>query len=220
MTQTRSSARSSRAGFSLLEILISLTMLVTFTGSLLLVLFTGTKTAHTGMARQGVESLARRTMDRIAAELVSSGTSVLVPNPTGAFGSATLTFQCVEGLGANNNAAWGTPRKLALQLEEGENDDGVDNNGNGLVDERALVWTIDPGGAGEQSTIWAHGVREYLEGESPNGLDDNGNGLLDERGLSFVRQAGLLTIRLSLEQVDTERNHLVRTVQTTLRLRN
>ncbi|MEQ1892117.1 MAG: hypothetical protein ABL998_06210 [Planctomycetota bacterium] len=63
-------------------------------------------------------------------------------------------------------------------------------------------------------------MRELAEGELDDGDDDNGNGLVDEEGLSFERTGGRLVIRLSLESLDSNGNSLVRTVQTSVRLRN
>jgi prepilin-type N-terminal cleavage/methylation domain-containing protein len=210
--------RRDRSGFSLIEVLITVSLVGTFLGSLLLVINAGSKAARTGMARQSTEGLARRCVDRMASELVSSASGTLSPDPVAPWGTSALTFQRIEGYTAGA-IDWGTPVRLSLELDVGELDDGVDNNGNGLVDERRLVYTIDPGGA-EESTTWAHGVRELLEGESPNALDDNGNGLKDEAGLSFQRVGGRLLIRLSLQENDGQGNVLVHTVTTTVRLRN
>jgi hypothetical protein len=109
---------------------------------------------------------------------------------------------------------------FSLALEDGELDDGVDNNGNGLVDERKLLMTREPEGGEPLTSALAHGVRELAEGETANGLDDNGNGLKDEAGLSFERKNGRLIVRLSLEQRDGEGHLLVRSLQTSVRLRN
>jgi hypothetical protein len=205
-------------GFSLVEVLISMAMLAGLLGTLLTVVSTGSSAARVGMARQSLEGAARRTLDRLANELVSAGLETLDPDPVTPWGSSTLTFQTIEGF--DGEIVWGTPSAFGLALEEGELDNGKDDNGNGLVDERALVYTRDPGGASELATLWVHGVRELGEGELDNGEDDNGNGLEDEEGLSFVHTGGRLLIRLTLEELDTEGNSLVRTVETSVRLRN
>ena len=110
--------------------------------------------------------------------------------------------------------------RIALELERVELDNGLDDNGNGLVDERMVVRIEDPGGPDERRKVICHDVSEYLAGEIPNGLDDNGNGLNDERGLSFVVLGDVLTIRLTLEAPGANENMLERTVQTSVRLLN
>lgn len=207
-----------RAGFSLVEVLISMAMLGGLLGTMLMVVLSGSATARVGMARQTIEGAARRTLDRIATELVSAGVETLDPVPSAPWGSDQLTFQPIEGF--DGDVVWGAPRSFSLALEEGELDDGLDNNDNGLADERVLVFTRDPGGAEELATIWAHGIRELAEGELDNGEDDNGNGLADEAGLSFVQVQNRLVVRLSLEELDADGNRLVRTVETSVRLRN
>lgn len=207
-----------QAGFSLVEVLISMAMLGGLLGTMLMVVLSGSATARVGMARQSIEGAARRSLDRIATELVSAGVETLDPEPSAPWGSEQLTFQPIEGF--DGDVVWGAPRSFSLALEEGELDDGLDNNDNGLADERVLVFTRDPGGAEELATIWAHGIRELAEGELDNGEDDNGNGLADEAGLSFVQVQNRLVVRLSLEELDADGNRLVRTVETSVRLRN
>lgn len=208
-----------RRGFTLTEILVTVSLLGSFLGSLLLVVGAGARAARTGMARQSADGQARRTLDRIARELVSSGAGTLSPDPVQPWGSSSLLFQRIESY-TGGAIAWSVPVQLALQLETGELDDGQDNNGNGLVDERQIVYTIDPDGLTPQSVVWAKGVRELYDGELANGLDDNGNGLQDEAGLSFERSGGRLIVRLCLQETDGQGNTLVHAVATSVRLRN
>ncbi len=220
MKSRRTISARLRAGFSLLEVTLACTLLGAFVGSTVVVLLAGTRGAATVMAGIDLEGTARRTLDRIASELAGAGPNVLVPDPTAPFGSASLTFQRVDGIDENHAVIWGAPVQLALRRENGERDDDIDNDGDGLVDEHELVWTLDPGGPEEHSVVWVHGVREYLQGEEANGRDDNENGLVDERGLSLVREGGRLTVRLTLLGPAAEHGELVRTVQTSVRLHN
>jgi hypothetical protein len=65
-------------------------------------------------------------------------------------------------------------------------------------------------------------VREYLEGEDQDDADQNGNGLSDERGLCFTYDAAAdaLTIRITVERLDSEGRRLISTAETSVRLRN
>ena len=64
------------------------------------------------------------------------------------------------------------------------------------------------------------GSPSLLGGELSNLGDDNGNVMVDERGLVFELNANLLTIRLTLEDIDGNGNTLNKTVQTSVRVRN
>lgn len=216
----RARRTSSRQGFSLLELLLSMATLGTFFTTMILVMGQGSKAARSGMARQSIEGLARRTIDRMATELMGAVVESLDPaSPTKPWGSSALTFQRIEGYSAGAVQV-GDVVRFSLELEDGETDDGVDNNGNGLIDERKLVYTRDVDGLTPVSVVLAHGVREYLEGELPNGEDDNGNGLQDEAGLSFELDGGRLVLRLSLAERNARGEEQVYTVQTSVRLRN
>jgi len=206
-------------GMSLIEVVLSLAMLGTFLGSLVLVLGQGSRSARMGMARGSIEGLARRMLDRMASELVGAVADSLDPNPAAPYGSSSLTFQRI-GAYAGGALQWGELVTFAVALDDGELDDGTDNDGDGLVDELKLVMTRKEEGAEATSSVLVHGVRELLEGETANGLDDNDNGLKDEAGLSFEREGGRLVVRLSLEQHSREGGALVRTLQTSVRLRN
>jgi hypothetical protein len=150
--------------------------------------------------------------------LVSAGAETLDPDPVAPWGSQTLTFQTIEGF--DGEIVWGLPQTLALVMDLGETDDGRDEDGDGLIDERALVHTRAAGSADELSTTLIRGVRELAEGELANDEDDNENGLTDEQGLSFVHTGGRLLIRLTLEDIDSTGNSLIRTAETSVRLRN
>ena len=115
----------------------------------------------------------------------------------------------------------GAPTRFTLELSPSEIDNGLDDDGNGLIDERLLVRITNPGDPDEQRSVLARGVRALLEGEVDNGLDDNGNGLADEAGFALDMDGGVLSVRLSLEIVDPEGgDNIIRTLETSLTLRN
>jgi hypothetical protein len=132
----------------------------------------------------------------------------------------TVTYDVIEDVSpADGSITWET-RRLQHQYDPDDANDGLDNDGDGLIDEGRVVLIRDSGGADEQTVVLCSDVREYLEGESADGTDQNGNGLIDERGLCFELAAGRLTIRLTLEVLDAEGRHATRTVETTVHLRN
>jgi len=215
--QALTSDRPARAGFTLLELLIAVGLLGTLLGGLVLVTRTADGATRALVARQELESRAQRALERIVRALERAGASTLDPYVAAPWSSDGLAFARVEGYA--DGVRWGAPEHIGLELEPGETDDGRDEDGDGLIDERRLVYTRDPGGR-PQRVEWAHGVRARLEGELANGLDDNGNGLIDEPGLCFERDGGRLVVRLTLAACGAQGDELTATAWSTLRLRN
>jgi prepilin-type N-terminal cleavage/methylation domain-containing protein len=187
------------AGFTLLELMISISVLAVLMAAVAMFQLRGQAAAHAIQTRSALERRADRAMQRVTRELIGLGVHTLAPDPVTAFGADTVTFQIPDSVSAAGVTTWGSLTRLALVMDQGENDNGVDDDGDGLVDERRLVLTRNVGLANEVSTVVCHGVAAWLQGESGNGLDDNGNGLVDERGFSVQRTGDLLTIRLTLQ---------------------
>jgi len=217
---TRANLRRSRGGFTLIEMLISVAILAFVLGAMALVQIRSQATSKETMGKTMSEMRARRALDRVVAELTGVSHSLLFPDPTSNLGTSTLTYQHPTGVDAAGNVTFDVPSRLELQLAPNEIDNGLDDDSDGLVDERRLVLTRNYNTPNAQSVVLCSGIPRYLEGEVANGLDDNGNGLLDEPGFTVSRVGDLLTIRLTVQvplgggQVDTT------TVQTSITLRN
>jgi hypothetical protein len=209
--------RRARAGFTLTEARIATALMVLLMSSAVLAARGGMGAFRATQDASDAETRVRRALDRVAFELLSAGASELQPNPDGDFGTADLQFRKAVGL-AGTAPLWGQPLSVAFEYAPGEADDGVDNDGNGLVDDGLLVLTRDPGGD-ERRVVLCRGVAELLEGELANGADDNGNGVSDEAGFNVHRVGDVLWIRLSVEE-PLETGTLVRTLETSVRLRN
>jgi prepilin-type N-terminal cleavage/methylation domain-containing protein len=207
-----------REGFTLIELMIAVAILA-------LVIFIAHTVSTTGLGvfrsttvRTGLDTKTLRAIDGISTNLEKAAASSLFP-PAPEAGTSQLTFQEVTGF-AGGEAVWGEVQELAFEYETGEIDDGMDNNHNGLVDEGVVVLLRDAGGANEQRVVLCHGVREHLEGEQVNGIDDNDNGIVDEKGFCLQWVDGVLALWLSIEQIDENGVHQVRTLQTSVRIRN
>jgi len=208
----------SRAGLSLLEVVIVASILLLLLSSAILAADGGLGAFRSPSNASDLEGRVRRTLDRVATEMLSAGESELQPSPEGQFGTSDLTYR--KALELNGTAiVWGAQERLAFEYESGELDDGLDNNGNGLIDEGVLVFTRDVGGT-DRRIVLCHGVSEYLAGETFDGDDNNGNGVTDEAGFNVHQVGNLLHIRLSLEEADETAGVIQRTLETTLRLRN
>jgi prepilin-type N-terminal cleavage/methylation domain-containing protein len=212
-----------RDGFTLIEMMISFTVLAALLGAVAATVMRGQATYEQGMTIGSLEARARQTLDRIAAEFTSAMRVPLVPSPVMVGGSSTFTCSFQRCTGFAGGAMQWTPTAVRLQASPSDPNDGVDNNSNGLVDECQIVLVRNAGAADEQTVALAGFVREYFEGETLNAADDNGNGLIDERGLSFSlvdADDDSLTIRLTLEALDTERRVITRSVETAIHVRN
>ncbi len=213
-----------RHGFTLIEMMISFTVLAALLGAVAATVLRGKATYEQGMTISKLEAQARQTLDRIAAEFTGARRTSLNPSATiiGLNGSPTCDFVRAEGF-AGGGIVWSTTNSVRLQATPGDPNDGVDNNSNGLIDECQIVLMRNVGTPDQQTVTLAGFVREYLEGETLNAADQNGNGLIDERGLVFSladANDDSLMIRLTLEALDSERRVITRSVETAVHVRN
>jgi type II secretory pathway pseudopilin PulG len=202
----------------LVEVLVSSAIFSMVLAGTTLVVMTSSDTATDSSARNRVNDLARRAADRVADELVNAGAATLFPDPE-PDGTDDLVFAAVIGItaGAPN---WGTPTRIAFEYDPGEVDDGLDNDGDGLVDEGRIVMTRNDGMAGAQRVVLCRDVRELLEGELPNLADDNGNGLADESGFWVQRAGELVIVRVTVEKTGPEGVRIIGTSESSIRVLN
>jgi hypothetical protein len=184
-----------------------------------------------GMSSSAVEALARRTLDNLALRLTgASAASVRVDNPAPPPAANVITWidwQTVEGY--TGTALLAPQSRIQLELSPGELDDGLDNNGDGMVDECRLVFVPDVFGGGAEIGL-AGFVTRFAQGELANGVDDNGDGNVDEPGLNLVWEplvagatggrGGRLVLQLTLERSSGPQTRVQRSVSTTVRVRS
>jgi len=207
------------AGFTLVEVLIAAILVSVLFAALSMTMKGGSAAYHQGVSNTTAESQARRGLDRIVAELGDAESTTMLPQPVGPLGSATLTFHRSTGA-AGGAITWGADRTIQFQYEAAEADDGIDNDGDGLIDEGRVVLIENAGLPNATTQVLCPNVREYLEGEVPNGVDDNGNGLIDEQGLSFELVGGTLRVRLTVERTNEVGSRVLRTVETSVWVHN
>lgn len=219
MSARKHTPRRRGAGFTLLELVIGVAVM----GSTLLAVGLAFQRAsgsyEDGQVDRALQSQAHRVLDRIASQFLDAGVGQFAAPPLAPLGASDVTFRRASGFDGVN-VQWGDFQTIRLELEDGELDDGADNNGNGLVDER-VAWEItNEGLPNEERRVLTRWVRELAVGELPNGVDDNGNVLQDEQGLSFELQGDVLTIRLTLERLARGGRVVTYAVETSVRLRN
>jgi type II secretory pathway pseudopilin PulG len=221
--------RSPRAAFTLLEAAIAVVLTGLLMSSAILFAKGGQGAFRATQNATDVEARVRRALDRMVMELLSAGNlEPIAP----LMGSSTVVYSLVKPWdwnkldasdGAGDGVAgltplWGLRNSLTFEQEPGESNDGVDEDGDGLVDEGCVVLTIDLLG-NPRRVVLCSGVGELGEGETANGADDNGNGIIDEGGFNVFQDGDVLYLRLSLEEPG-EDGSIVRTLETSVRLRN
>lgn len=192
----------SRAGFTLLELMLALTLL-----SVLFIKAFGAMSVATDSASQStreivLEDQARRVMRQIAYAIMGSNRETLIPDAEAPLSTEDLRFQVNLGI-QDGVVVWSDPEKVAMQPAAGQ-----------------VYWSQNPDAENERRVVWTNLVAPFLDGELPNGMDDNGNGLIDEKGLSFTVDRNAVTIRLTLERILEGGEVTTKTVQTTVTCRN
>jgi prepilin-type N-terminal cleavage/methylation domain-containing protein len=207
-----------RRGFTLVEALIAATLLAVL---LLAVAQTSSRASDAfeeGSAEHTLSTGTHRAMERLARTLqLADGTLLAGPVLTD-FGADLVTFRVPADF-AGGAVQWSNVQ-IHAELEPGELDNGLDEDGDELVDEYRIVLTEAPGTADERRTVLLSGVAELLQGELANNADDNGNGLIDERGLSLHATGNVLTIRITAQRRDDGGRLLVESAETAVRLWN
>jgi hypothetical protein len=196
-------ASTTRAAFSVLEVLLTLALLGILVQKAVLIVDGALTVSATDTVDTAMDDQARLLLRRIGFAVMGSQRASLNPTEEQPFDSAEIRYQVHLGI-EEGEVVWSDPEKVALSA----------------ADESQLFWSRNPDAPGEQRMVWSNLVAPYLEGELPNGMDDNGNGLIDEKGLSFVVDRNAVTIRLTLERVDPEGRRIARSVETTVTCRN
>ena len=206
-------------GFTLVEMTISVTLLGVMMIAVGMTSRQATDAFTEGASVDELNSQAHRALERLLQGLQSADAGELRPRPNIQNGWHRMTYRVATDWEAGATQ-WGPPTELELELEPGELDDGIDNDGDGLIDEGILVWTENEGVPGERRVVICRGVRELLEGEQANNLDDNGNGLIDEPGFCIEVVGEVVTLRLTLDALDPDGRVLTKTVESSVWIRN
>ena len=215
-----------RRGTTMVELLVAAVIMTTVLGAIGLTVLAGSRSYEEGVARAEVDAQARRLVSRIAEEFLTASTGSLIEGASmwsgGEEDDGAVEFRYNQVLGAvAGTPLLGPQRRVRLAYAQGELDDGIDNNGNGLIDECRILLTQDTGG-GPEIAIGGF-VREFLQGEiGGSDADDNGNGLVDERGLcmTFDDETNTMRIRLTIERLTSQGRLVTSTAETSVLLRN
>ena len=209
-----------QAGYTMVEIMISMTVLSVLMSFIFMAQSSGQKVAQRATHEDETQVRLTRTVERVADELRSVIDQTIWEDLTGfVTDSELLTFQAVGSL-EGGVVIPGPVTRIAFVPEPGEGRDDIDNDGDGLVDEGTVTLVRDPDGPNEISVILCRNVRAYFDGESLDFEDENGNGLVDEAGFHFQRTGDQLAIRLTIEDVDLRGDVVTQSAEALIRIRN
>ena len=167
MKRKRKSTR--RAGWTVLELSIAAVLASLVVGKAVFVLRSASRTGGTQSTALALEDRARSVMDRIAVAIMGSDRGTLIPTLEGIHNNR-MRYKFSLGL-EDGEVVWSDPEEILFDeagldvvwtrdsaaandvrvvwanevgaLLEGEIDNGVDDNGNGLVDEQGLSFELD-----------------------------------------------------------------------------
>ncbi len=193
-----------RGGFTLIEIVIGVTLLALVLGNLYLLLGRSSRAIDARAPQLEAEVEVRRVLDRIAMSVIGAEFATLAVSQNAPNSANQLDYAVSLGFdAAQGQALWSPGRRIA-------HDGGAQ-----------VAWSENPGEPNERHATWTKHAAAFLEGEvAGNGVDDNGNGLIDERGLSFVTDGRMVVIRLTVELPDRNGGFVTRTLETRVTCRN
>jgi prepilin-type N-terminal cleavage/methylation domain-containing protein len=153
-----------RQGFSLLEVLITLTILVVMLGVVMQFTMRGQEMAREETRQAELNLRAMKVLEEITDQIRRSGASTLVPSdPEGT--ETSLQFTQIVGIVPDTGPVYAAnPLTYTLSLAEGETQDGTDENRNGLIDEYVLWRTT---GDGARSAV-VGGVKGWDDATAAN----------------------------------------------------
>jgi len=185
-------AEMKRSGLTLLEVVIASAILAMLTSLLYVTLKSSTDGYTAGSLQAGLNAQSRNLLEDMSWDLADAGVGTL--SPAFASGSTTLTFQ--RNVGYSSGAiAFGSSITYAFAYEPGESDNGLDDNGDGRIDEGRLIRTEN--------------------GDSVVVSRD-----LSENGILFTQTGNTVRVQLTLEKPD-DRGGVVRYArETTIQVRN
>lgn len=174
----RSTTRNS--GFTLLEVTLAVALMAIVMIKVTGALQNANEIADEDMDRTALDMQARQVLRQIGFAIMGSHPDSLVPDVARPQSSSDLKFQVSLGI-EDGEVVWSEPEKVALEeirrqiywsdnpdaedehrvvwtslvapYLEGELPNGIDDNANGLIDEKGLSFTIDRGAVDMQLTL-------------------------------------------------------------------
>jgi hypothetical protein len=194
--------RTSRAGYTLVEIILAIGLLTILSLNVIWVTRAVSRSSGNGTSNAILEDQAQSVLRRVALAIMRSNRDTLLGALESPLSSDELRYQVQIGV-QDGEIVWDDPEMVGFEDEQGQ-----------------VFWSQNPDTAEEMRIVWSNYVAPLLEGEEMNGVDDNGNGLVDEKGLNFVIDRNAVTVRLTMERTNSEGETLTHSVETTVTCRN
>lgn len=214
-SNARARGQAARQGMTLVEMMIAVTVFAVLMGGVMRSMQSATGLMESTSAVLEVDRKARRFGQELRGAFENAGGATLAPQlPIPGLGDPTpfltdVRFQTVRGWSAGS-LVLGPVERIFARIEPTETNNGLDDDGDGLIDELELVHIPDEASGSSVALVLARGVLERVPGEEPNGVDDNGNGLVDEPGFSITQSGDRVTVRWAIGIVDDHGTTLTR----------
>lgn len=168
--RNRLQRRHRRGGFTLLELLMALALFAIMTVKIHYAMVAANQASTRSTRRIVVEDQARRVLQQIAVAVMGANRGTLIPDTVAPLSMSSMRFQVNLGI-ENGEVVWSDPEQVALDdateqvfwssnpdaanarrvvwsnlvtpFLEGELPNGMDDNGNGLIDEKGLSFEVD-----------------------------------------------------------------------------
>jgi len=177
-----------RAGMTLVEIAIALTILALLTVNATMVARTGSKVATSGVFLSTLNDERDLTLDRITLALMGASADEVYPRMVAPASTEQVNYSVSLGL-EDGEIVYGPPERIGwYPTPQGGR----------------VAWSQNPTTPEERVVVWSNSVPSLHKGEVENGLDDNQNSVNDERGLAFVQAGSLMQVMLTVERVDPD----------------
>jgi hypothetical protein len=186
--------RAGEAGVSLIEIVVAVAVLVGMVGVTFGLMSRAQDLQGLELTQADLQARGRAALERMVRELRDSSRGTFSGLVAGA---SSITFQRATGFDGSS-VLWGPQETLEWRVSPGEiPDNGVDDNGDGLVDEGQIILTTDVGLATQRSVVLCDGVPRY----APNDVASR-YGLAFPHGIFFLLDTTgkMLTLSLTLSR--------------------
>ena len=187
-----------KAAFTLVEVAVALGLASVTLGMVSLLTRASGDLARESMSQAKVEADLMSALGRVVQELRVSSLDSIDPvlDENGANFATDIEYLRVTSTD-EDGGDFTAQARLWLDYDLRETDDGVDEDGDGLIDECRLLLTVTSDSGDEHTVTLMGGIAEYAPGEVGNGLDDDGDGFADERGLIFYRDGETIITSLT-----------------------
>ncbi|MEM1447563.1 MAG: prepilin-type N-terminal cleavage/methylation domain-containing protein [Planctomycetota bacterium] len=166
----RLAASRARSGFTLMEVMLASALMAVVTVKVHGVMTTANCANTEATRRIVLEDKARRVLQQIAVAIMGANRETLIPEIASPASMSDVRYQVNLGV-ENGEVIWGDPERIALDepngavfwsdnvgtaterrvtwtriatpFLEGELPNGMDDNGNGLIDEKGLCFEVD-----------------------------------------------------------------------------